>query len=124
MIEKFDRRYRIGSTRLSKWDYGWNASYFMTICTEEKLPYFGYIQNQKFIANSLGEIALQRWLEMPYHYPFVQLCSVVVMPNHVHGIVRIKQGIDKNGDNVQCDDIGQGRDLYQRSPYVCIRISI
>lgn len=114
MIEKFDRKYRIGSTRLSKWDYGWNASYFATICTEEKLPYFGHIHNQQFITSSLGEIALKQWLEMPYHYPFVQLCSFVVMPNHVHGIVRIKQRIDKNGDNVQCDDMDHGSDLYQR----------
>lgn len=62
----------------------------------------------------MGEIALQRWLEMSDHYPFVQLGSFVVMPNHVHGIVRINNGFDKNGDNVQCDDIDQGRDLYQR----------
>ena len=114
MIEKFDRRYRIASARLSKWNYGWNASYFVTICTEEKTPHFGSVHNQQFIANSMGEIALQRWLEMPSHYPFVQLGRFVVMPNHVHGIVRINNGMDKNGGNVQHRDIYQGRDLYQR----------
>ena len=120
MIEKFDRRYRIGSARLSKWDYGWNASYFVTICTEEKLPHFGSIHNQQFIANSMGEIALHRWLEMSSHYPFVQLGRFIVMPNHVHGIVRINNGFGKNRDNRQRmdanerDDADQRRDIYQR----------
>ena len=113
MIEKFDRRYRIGSTRLSKWDYEWNASYFITICTEEKIPYFGSVHNQQFIANSIGEIALQRWLEMPSHYPFVELDSFVVMPNHVHGIVKINNGWDKNGDNLQVKDIHPCGNLHQ-----------
>ncbi len=100
MVEKFDRRYKIGTTRLSKWNYGWNASYFVTICTEEKLPYFGSIQNQRFIANTMGQIALQRWLEMPYHYPFVQLGQFVIMPNHIHGIVKIEHETDKKRDNL------------------------
>ena len=114
MIEKFDRKYRIETTRLSNWNYGWNASYFVTICTEEKLPHFGSVQNQQFIATSMGKIALQCWLEMPNHYPFVELGTFVVMPNHVHGIVQIKHGIDKNRDDVEYDDINQRRDLYQR----------
>ena len=92
MIEKFQGRYRIDSTRLSKWNYGWNASYFVTFCTEGKEPFFGHIDKQQFVANSLGDIALQCWQEIPYRYPFVQLDEFVVMPNHVHGIVRIEHG--------------------------------
>ena len=109
MIEKFDGRYRIDSARLSKWNYGWNASYFVTICTEEKTPHFGSVHNQQFIANSMGEIALQCWLEMPIHYPFVELNSFIVMPNHVHGIVRINNGLDKNRGNVKHRHIHQRR---------------
>lgn len=114
MIEKFDGRYRIDSARLSKWNYGWNASYFVTICTEEKTPHFGSVHNQQFIANSMGEIALQCWLEMPIHYPFVELNSFIVMPNHVHGIVRIKNGLDKNRGNVKHRHIHQRRDAIYR----------
>lgn len=104
MIEKFEGRYRIGSARLSKWDYGWNASYFITICTEEKLPHFGEIYNQKFTPSEMGRIASECWSEMPYRYPFVQLDEFVVMPNHVHGIVSIKH-VDIKPNNIhQCAD--------------------
>lgn len=34
MSEKFKGKYRNESTRLQHWDYGWNASYFVTICTQ------------------------------------------------------------------------------------------
>ncbi len=32
-MDKFQNKYRIPSTRLQNWDYGWNAPYFVTICT-------------------------------------------------------------------------------------------
>lgn len=81
MIDKFERRYRIASTRMSKWNYGWNASYFVTICTEERESFFGHINNQQFMGNSLAAIAVEFWQEMPYRYPFVQLGEFVIMPN-------------------------------------------
>jgi len=34
MSDKFQNRYRIPSARLQNWDYGSNAAYFITICTQ------------------------------------------------------------------------------------------
>jgi len=31
------------------------------------------------------------WLEIPFHFPFVELGEFVVMPNHIHGIIVIDQ---------------------------------
>ena len=45
--------------------------------------------------SSLGLAAVDCWLEIPSHFPFVELGEFVVMPNHVHGILMInKQDFD------------------------------
>ena len=101
---KFRNKYRLPSTRLPKWDYGWNAAYFVTICTARRVCYFGEIANKDGDARScvstlseLGKIAWQYWSEIPKHFPFVQLDSFVVMPNHIHGIIIInKPYVGKN----------------------------
>ena len=43
---KFGGKYRIASARKIGWNYGWNGSYFVTICTKNKIPYFGTIDNK------------------------------------------------------------------------------
>jgi putative transposase len=39
--------------------------------------------------SEIGKLADQFWLEIPNHFPFVELGNFVVMPNHVHGILII-----------------------------------
>ncbi len=89
----YKNKYRIESTRLQKWDYGWNAKYFITIVTKNRENYF-------------GEIANKFWFEIPVHFPFVILDEFIVMPNHIHGIVIINKKRDdtKLSDN----DVGCG----------------
>jgi REP element-mobilizing transposase RayT len=41
------------------------------------------------VLNSNGKIAVGCWNELPEHYPTVELDEFVVMPNHIHGIIRI-----------------------------------
>jgi REP element-mobilizing transposase RayT len=89
MKEKFQNKYRISSARLQNWDYGWNASYFVTICTDDHDCFFGEIVDRKMQLSEIGCLAKQFWLEIPNHFPYVQLNAFVVMPNHIHGIVVI-----------------------------------
>ncbi len=42
-MDKFKEKYRIASSRLPHWDYGSNGLYFITICTQNRHPYFGNI---------------------------------------------------------------------------------
>lgn len=95
-MTKYRGKYRVETTRLKNWDYGWNGSYFVTICTKDRYCFFGHVRDGKFIANHLGDLAHQYWMEMPDHYSFVELDEFTVMPNHVHGIVVINRtdGID------------------------------
>ena len=36
MEGKIQNKYRIASARAPFWDYGWNAAYFVTICTQNR----------------------------------------------------------------------------------------
>ncbi len=42
-MDKFRNKYRIQSARLQGYDYGSNGMYFVTICTQNRLHYFGEI---------------------------------------------------------------------------------
>ena len=99
MNDKFQNKYRISSARLQNWDYGWNASYFVTICTRNRQNFFGEIVNGKMHYSEIGKIAQRFWREIPDHFPFVILDAFVVMPNHVHGIIIINKIND--GRNVE-----------------------
>jgi putative transposase len=94
MSEKYQNKYRIPSARLQNWDYGANGAYFITICTENRVKYFGKIENCQMQLNQLGQLAEQFFSLIPNYFPFVELGNFVVMPNHVHGIFII----DKNAN--------------------------
>jgi REP element-mobilizing transposase RayT len=94
MSDRFQNKYRIESTRLKNWDYGWNAPYFVTICTQNRECFFGDVVGGDMVLIEIGKIANDCWLEIPEHFPFVKLGEHVVMPNHIHGIVVI----DKTDD--------------------------
>jgi REP element-mobilizing transposase RayT len=85
----FSQRFRIKTTRLQKWDYGDIGYYFVTICTINKINYFGHIKNGKMILSDIGKMAEKYWREIPIHFPHVKLDEYVVMPNHIHGIIQI-----------------------------------
>ena len=99
MTEKYQNKYRIQSARLQNWDYGSNAAYFITICTQNREHYFGEIENNKMQLSEIGKMANKYWFEIPEHFPFVKLDAFVVMPNHIHGIIVIdKPNNDENID--------------------------
>ena len=98
MSDRFQNKYRIESTRLKNWDYGWNAPYFVTICTQNRECFFGDVVGGDMVLNEIGKIANDCWLEIPEHFPFVKLGEHVVMPNHVHGIVEIDKPDDGRDD--------------------------
>ena len=89
MIDKYKGKYRVPSARLKNWDYGSNAPYFVTICTENKICYFGNIKDGEMHLSDLGQLANTYWLEIKNKFPFVILDHFVVMPNHIHGIINI-----------------------------------
>jgi REP element-mobilizing transposase RayT len=74
--------------RLKDFDYSVEGVYYITICTFERREYFGFIENDKVILNDFGNIAKQRWSDLPDHHN-VTIDSFIIMPNHVHGVIII-----------------------------------
>ena len=102
-MDKFKDKYRIDSNRLKAWDYGKNAHYFVSICTQDKSCFFGEIKEGKMILSAVGHIANLYWMEIPNHFPFVELGANIVMSNHVHGVITINKYDDVNGGTVDGD---------------------
>ncbi|OGU13416.1 MAG: hypothetical protein A2076_17360 [Geobacteraceae bacterium GWC2_53_11] len=93
------------SIRLRGYDYSQAGLYFITICTHERLPLFGKIDDGKMVANDAGLMVEKCWREIPDHFPQVILDGFVVMPNHIHGIIEIRDtGVDVN--NVGAKNVG------------------
>jgi putative transposase len=94
MPDRFHDKYRIPSSRLQNWNYGWNGIYFITICTKDRECYFGDVVQ----LSEIGKIAGQYWSEIPSHFPFAELDEFVIMPNHIHGIIIINKKDDGRYD--------------------------
>jgi putative transposase len=105
-MEKFKGRYRISSTRLVDHDYASNAMYFITLCTKGRNHFFGQIARKWegdavhggwgeafLLPSEMGRVAAAYWQEIPLHYPAAVLYEVVVMPDHMHGVVLIDNPI-------------------------------
>ena len=116
MQNKFQNNYRISSARLQSWNYGNNGAYFITICTQNREHYFGKIINREMHLNEIGKLAEQYWIEIPNHFPFVELGNYVVMPNHVHGIViinKINDNVETRHCLVSTDETNQNKTIGQ-----------
>ena len=85
----FQNKYRIESTRFKGWDYASTGSYFVTICTFDRVNLFGRVVKGQMELNQYGNIVNQCWLDLPNHYKNIRLDAFVIMPNHVHGIIVI-----------------------------------
>ncbi|MCF8365102.1 MAG: hypothetical protein K9H16_04935 [Bacteroidales bacterium] len=91
MTDKFHGKYRIPSARLKNWDYGSQATYFVTVNTLKHICYFGEIRNKQMLLNDLGKCVNEEWIKTPEIRPDMnlELGVFVVMPNHFHAIIII-----------------------------------
>jgi len=77
------------SVRLRGYDYSRAGAYFITMCAKNRHCLFGTITEGTMVLNDAGRAATDCWLQIPDHFPHVELDEWVVMPNHIHGIVII-----------------------------------
>ncbi len=103
---KFDpQKHHRRSIRLPGYDYSQAGAYYVTIVTYQRDCLFGEIENEIMILNDFGKIADECWRAIPEHFPTVELGAHVVMPNHVHGIIVIRD--DKSAfDAVDAQHVG------------------
>ncbi len=77
--------------RWQGYDYANVGAYYLTVCTQDRLHLFGRIADGVMHPSPMGELAQRCWDAIPEHMPHVDVGEFVAMPNHVHGIVVIRE---------------------------------
>ena len=80
--------YHRRSVRLRDYDYARAGAYFVTICTYHRQMLFGEVRQGEVGLNALGALVASEWTDAITRRPYARSDAFVVMPNHVHGIVR------------------------------------
>ena len=76
--------------RLKEFDYATCGYYFITICTKEKKHFLGEIRSSKMNLNRVGKLAESALQCIPEVYENIEIDKYVVMPNHIHMIIIIR----------------------------------
>ncbi|MBN2571198.1 MAG: hypothetical protein JXA68_03655 [Ignavibacteriales bacterium] len=82
--------------RLKGFDYSDIGEYFITICTNNRIHYFGEIVDNVMNISDIGKIANKIWDEIPNTFENVKLDVNQIMPEHFHAILAITKRTSKN----------------------------
>lgn len=85
------------SIRLQGYDYSQPGAYFVTLCIQGRECLFGEIIDGVMRLNEYGTIVREKWDWLAEKYPYVALDECIVMPNHFHGILWIRDGSCRGG---------------------------
>ena len=61
----------------------------MTVCSYRKAAILGEIQDGSVFLSKMGRVALDWWKRIPSKFGHVILDQYIVMPDHLHGIIKI-----------------------------------
>lgn len=78
------------SIRLKNYDYSSNGYYFVTICTQKREKLFGEIVGATLCGrpNNPDKIITKWLLELENKFKGIKIDEYVVMPNHIHFIIK------------------------------------
>lgn len=98
-MEKFLGKYRISSARAPWLDYTAPNDYFITICTAHHQCLFGHIppHTAEIILSPIGKIVQAEWHKSFLIRPELCCDAFILMPNHLHAIVRINPSVETHG---------------------------
>jgi putative transposase len=90
--------------RLKGYDYSRDGAYFVTICTQGREHTFGAVIKGKVRLNACGREVARCWAWLAEQYPYVYLDEWIVMPDHTHAIIVIRDdhrnGTVRDGSSV------------------------
>ena len=87
-------KYNRKSLRLKHYDYSREGYYFITIVAQNREHLFGEIVDGVMGLNMAGEMVEELWHDIPNDFKHVKLHEFIIMPNHIHGIIQIKNPYD------------------------------
>jgi putative transposase len=79
--------------RLRDYDYSLEGYYFVTICTKNRVEWFGKVENGEMCLSTFGKVAKDFWAEIPLHFQHIRTDEFSLMPNHLHGILIIQENM-------------------------------
>ena len=80
--------------RLDGYDYSQNGYYHVTICSQNRECFFGDVEDFVVILNDAGKMIFQIWKDIPKYNSGIFMDEFIIMPNHIHGIIRFDVGND------------------------------
>jgi len=116
MEEYFKNKFRIPSIRLQQWNYASPAMYFVTICTKDRKCCLCEINDGWIYLTEIGKVVFKYWLEIPKHFNNVELDDWIIMPNHLHGILVLKDDKDFNKCRDTTCHVSTGRKFGYMAP--------
>ncbi|PIR48204.1 hypothetical protein COU80_05695 [Candidatus Peregrinibacteria bacterium CG10_big_fil_rev_8_21_14_0_10_55_24] len=87
----YQERYRIASNRKPGRDYAAQGRYFVTVCAQNHMSWFGEIRNEIMGLNAIGCIVADEIQRTTTVRPYVTINDWIVMPDHVHMIIIIDE---------------------------------
>lgn len=84
------RNHHRRSIRLPERDYSQSNAYFVTVCVAGKQCVLADVKNGQLQLSSKGTMAAEEWTRLGKRFDAVWLDAWVVMPNHLHGIVWLR----------------------------------
>jgi putative transposase len=107
---KYQNKYRAQTAWATWWNYASKGIYFITICTDNRVHYFGSIEDGNMILSEIGLIVQHEW-DRSLGIRKELFCDLyVMMPNHIHAILRIEKN-ESDGFNMDVDPHGR-EDLW------------
>lgn len=92
--------------RCDEHDYTKRGIYMITIATEGRLPLFGTLKGDPLVTDGnnkphiilspLGERVQACWFDIHGHYPEVSVIKLCIMPDHIHGVLFIKENMPQH----------------------------
>jgi REP element-mobilizing transposase RayT len=91
---KFDpKKYRRRSIRVPGYDYSQPGAYFVTTVTYQWECLFGEVVDREMRLNGNGKVVKWEWERLLHRFPFIELGTYIVMPNHFHGILIFHESV-------------------------------
>ena len=84
-------RYRRRPNRIENYDYSLNGAYFVTVCTQDRKRILSDIVGDGFpVPKPCGKVTEAMIHRISVKYPAVEVDKYVIMPDHIHMLLRIR----------------------------------
>jgi REP element-mobilizing transposase RayT len=79
------------SIRLKGFDYSTAGAYLITLCVQQRECLFGEVVQGSLQANHAGRMVERWWTELATKFSSLALDESIVMPNHLHGVLFLRE---------------------------------